>query len=64
MALNMLLDGTDLRHPRGVAGHVSVLLDMDEAEVLGAPEDDDGLDFGRRPVEDDATDARTLAAEI
>ena len=60
----LVLGGPDLRHPRGIAGHVSVLLDMDEAEVFGAPEDDDGLDFGRRPVEDDTTDTRTLAAEI
>ncbi len=37
---------------------------MDEAEVLRASEDDDGLDFRRWTVEDDATDAGALAAEI
>ena len=54
----------NLRHPWGVAGHVSVFLDVNEAEVLGASEDDNSLDFRRRSVEDDAPDAWTLASII
>jgi hypothetical protein len=50
-----------LRHPGGVAGHVAVVFDVDEAEVLGASDDDDGLKFNRGSIENDATDAGTFS---
>jgi hypothetical protein len=51
-----------LRHPGGVAGHVAVVFDVDEAEVLGASDDDHGLKFDRGSIENDATDARTFSS--
>ena len=50
-----------LRHPGGVAGHVAVVFDVDEAEVLGASDDDHGLQFDRGSIEHDATNARTFS---
>ena len=41
---------------------MTVVFDVDEAEVLGASEDDNGLDVDGRSVEDNATDTRTFAS--
>jgi hypothetical protein len=36
--------------PWSIAGNVAVVLDVDEAEVLRASEDDDGFDVDRRSI--------------